>query len=87
MLDVAYLRLLIQAGPVVVLLLAWLYGKTMKESWHLRDRMTCLILGIFVIFGLCESGFNNMLMNFTLVLVVKPLFDADLPVSGNQAGE
>lgn len=77
LLDVAYLRILIQAGPVVLLLMAWLYGRTMFETWNLHDRAKCLILSIFIVFGLCESGFNNVIMNFTLFLIAKQIFEVD----------
>jgi len=74
LLDVAYLRLLIQAGPVVLALLAWLYGKLFYRSWKNRDQLLILILLVFILFGFCESGFNNVFMNFTALMAAKELF-------------
>lgn len=77
LLDVAYLRLLIQAGPIVLVFLAILYGSAMSQAWKKADQLLTLILCVFIIFGLCESGFNNVFMNFTLLLVAKELFNSE----------
>ena len=77
LLDVAYLRLLIQAGPIVLVLLAILYGSVMNQAWKKGKQLLTLILCVFIIFGLCESGFNNVFMNFTLLLVAKELFNSE----------
>lgn len=77
LLDVAYLRLLIQAGPIVLILLAILYGSVMNQAWKKGDQLLILILCVFIIFGLCESGFNNVFMNFTLLLAAKELFNSE----------
>ena len=73
LLDVAYLRLLIQAGPIVLVLLSMLYGSVMNHTWG-KNYLLALILYVFIIFGLCESGFNNVFMNFTLLFAAKELF-------------
>lgn len=77
LLDVAYLRLLIQAGPLVLALLAILYGSVMYKAWRKNRQLLFLIGCFFIIFGLCESGFNNVFMNFTLLFAAKELFDTE----------
>ena len=77
LLDVAYLRILIQAGPIALLLLIALYTKIMHKAWTENDAMLSLILMMFVLFGLCESGFNNPYLNFTLILAAKELLYAE----------
>ena len=74
LLDVAYLRLLIQAGPVVLILLGILFGWAMNRARKDGDRLQILILAVFILFGLCESGFNNVFMNFTILFAAKALF-------------
>lgn len=76
LLDVAYLRLLIQAGPIVLVLLTILYGSVMNQAWKKGNHLLSLILCVFIIFGLCESGFNNVFMNFTLLFAAKELFNS-----------
>ena len=49
LLDIAYLRALIQAGPLVLALTA------------------------FAAFGICESGYNNVFMNFSLLFMAEAL--------------
>ena len=82
LLDVAYLRLLIQAGPIVMILLAILYGSVMNQAWKKGNQLLALILYVFIIFGLCESGFNNVFMNFTLLLAAKELFNSEERAEG-----
>lgn len=77
LLDVAYLRLLIQAGPIVLVLVAILYGSVMNHAWKKENLLLVLILCVFIIFGLCESGFNNVFMNFTLLFAAKEMFNSE----------
>ena len=77
LLDVAYLRLLIQAGPVVLVLLGILFGWAMKRARKDGDYLRILILTVFILFGLCESGFNNVFMNFSILFAAKALFRAE----------
>lgn len=81
LLDIAYLRMLIQAGPLVVALVAMLYFRLMKFTCLMSDGYTLLIVVLLMIFGLCESTFNNVYMNFTLVLACQVLYETDLNVS------
>lgn len=74
LLDVAYLRMLIQAGPIVLGLMAILYGSAINRAWKNGSRLLVLMFCIFFIFGLCESAFNNVFMNFTLLFAAKELF-------------
>lgn len=78
LLDIAYLRMLIQAGPLVVALVAMLYFRLMKFTCLMSDGYTLLIVVLLMIFGLCESTFNNVYMNFTLVLACQVLYETDL---------
>ncbi len=73
LLDVAYLRMLIQAGPLALLVLTVLYTNIMHKAWKQNDGVLSLILIMYVCFGLCESGFNNPYLNFTLILAAKEL--------------
>lgn len=77
LLDVAYLRLLIQAGPIVLTLLAILNGKAMSNAWKNRNGLLVLLLSVFLLFGLCESGFNNVFMNFALLFTAKELYGTE----------
>lgn len=74
LLDVAYLRLAIQAGVVILGLLAVLYGRAFRRAWDRGSRLQVVILAIFVLFGMFESGFNNVFLNFTLLLAAQTLF-------------
>lgn len=83
LLDVAYLRLAIQAGVLVLGLLAVLYGRAFRRAWDKNSRLQVVILAIFVLFGVFESGFNNVFLNFTLLLAAQTLF----PEAENTIGE
>lgn len=76
-LDVSYLRMLIQAGPVVLMFMAAMYMRAAWRAIQLNDRITILILCIFVLFGLSESGANNVYMNFSLLIMAKVMYSAD----------
>lgn len=71
LLDVAYLRTLIQAGPVVLLFHAALYMAAFRKACKRRDRYSVLVYALFVLYGLFESGFNNAFLNFTLLLALR----------------
>lgn len=71
LLDVAYLRTLIQAGPVILLFYAALYISAFRKASLAQDRYSILVYTLFVVYGLFESGFNNVYMNFTLVLALR----------------
>ncbi|MBQ7656163.1 MAG: hypothetical protein IJS41_06600 [Clostridia bacterium] len=71
LLDVAYLRTLIQAGPVVLLFHAALYVAAFRKACLNRDRYSILVYALFVLYGLFESGFNNVFMNFSLLLALR----------------
>lgn len=77
LLDVAYLRLLIQAGPVILALVVILYASAMNRAWKEQKNLLALFFAFYVAFGLCESGFNNVFMNFTLLMAAKELFVAE----------
>lgn len=82
LLDVAYLRLLIQAGPVILTLMVILYASAMNRAWKEQKNLLSLIFAFYVVFGLCESGFNNVFMNFTLLMAAKELFAAEQETGG-----
>lgn len=82
LLDVAYLRLLIQAGPVILTLVVILYASAMNRAWKEQKNLLTLIFAFYVVFGLCESGFNNVFMNFTLLMAAKELFAAEQETGG-----
>lgn len=74
LLDVAYLRMLVQGGCMVLGAVSCIYGKMMKQFWENGERLQILILIVFLIFGVCESGFNNVFMNFTWLLAAETLW-------------
>ena len=74
LLDVAYLRTLIQAGPVALLLQAALYTAAFRRACLDHDRYTVLVYALFLLYGMFESGFNNVFMNFTLLLAMRSVF-------------
>ena len=67
LLDVAYLRTLIQAGPLILLFHAGLYIAAFRKACLDQDRYFILICMLFMLYGMFESGFNNAFMNFTLL--------------------
>ncbi|MBP3645652.1 MAG: hypothetical protein J6K55_04425 [Clostridia bacterium] len=71
LLDVAYLRMLLQAGPLIVLLFAFLYYGLTDILIKDNDRYTLLIVALFILYGIGESMFNNVFMNFTLIFAAK----------------
>ena len=75
LLDVAYLRTLIQAGPVILLFHAALYASAFRKACLEGDRYTVLVFLLFMLYGMIESGFNNVFMNFTLLIVLRKWHD------------
>ena len=71
LLDVAYLRTLLQAGPLVLLFHAALYVFAFRQACREQDRYSLLMYALFVLFGVVESGFNNVFLNFTLLIVLR----------------
>ena len=71
LLDVAYLRTLIQAGPLILLFHAALYAAAIRKACRERDRYAILVYTLFLLYGMFESGFNNVFMNFTLLLALR----------------
>lgn len=71
LLDVAYLRTLIQAGPLILLFHAALYAAAFRKACFEKDRYAILVYTLFLLYGMFESGFNNVFMNFTLLLALR----------------
>jgi len=71
LLDVAYLRTLIQAGPIILLLYAALYISAFRKASLVQDRYSILVYMLFMLYGMFESGFNNVYMNFTLLIALR----------------
>ena len=71
LLDVAYLRTLIQAGPFLLLFYAVLYIAAFRKACLDQDRYSILVYALFILYGMFESGFNNVFMNFTLLLALR----------------
>ena len=71
LLDVAYLRTLIQAGPVILLFYAALYISAFRKASLAQDRYSILVYMLFMLYGMFESGFNNVYMNFTLLITLR----------------
>ena len=71
LLDVAYLRTLIQAGPIILLLYAALYISAFRKASLAQDRYSILVYMLFMLYGMFESGFNNVYMNFTLLIALR----------------
>lgn len=74
LLDVAYLRTLIQAGPLVLLLMALMHFRAVKDACVRNERHTLLILCALAAFGVSESGYNNVYMNFSLLFGAAAMF-------------
>ena len=75
LLDVAYLRTLIQAGPLILLFYGALYASAFRKACLAGDRYTILVFMLFMLYGMIESGFNNVFMNFTLLIVLRKWHD------------
>ena len=71
LLDVAYLRTLIQGGSLILLFHVGLYIAAFRKSCLEQDRYSILIYILFMLYGMFESGFNNVFMNFTLLLALR----------------
>ena len=79
LLDVSFLRALIQCGPGVIVVLAYMYWRLFRDVCQENDRLLCLVTCLFLAFGLCESGFNNVYLNFTLLFAASSLYEKPLP--------
>lgn len=77
LLDEAYLRVLIQAGPLVISIIAVLYMTCTRIAISNQDRILLLVIEVFLVFGLSESGFNNVFMNFTLLFAGRAIYEFD----------
>jgi len=74
LLDVAYLRTLIQAGPLVLALMGAMYICAVKSAVIEKNRHMLIALCSFVVFGVSESGYNNVCMNYTLLMMAAAPF-------------
>ena len=79
LLDVAYLRTLIQAGPLVLVFYAALYAGAFRRACLEQDRYSILVYTLFVLYGMFESGFNNVFLNFTLLLALRSWYGQKKP--------
>lgn len=77
LLDVAYLRLLIQAGPIVLLIIGILYCFAINKIARNRNRFVLGIILLFLIYGLCESGTNNVFINFSILFIVEEFYKSE----------
>lgn len=86
LLDVAYLRMLIQGGILPVLLMAVMYARLARRLCREGDRYTLMLMLIMIIYGISESIFNNVYINFVFIFAAKNLYADDdtmaLPLSG-----
>lgn len=73
-LDVAYLRLLMQGGPIVMMLLIWMHMRAVDEAVRCNDKHAILILCVFVISGISETQYNNPYLNFSLMFGASAAF-------------
>lgn len=74
LLDVAYLRMLIQGGLCATVVLTLFYGRAMFRAWKTRNDLLVLFFALMLLFGTCESGFNNVYMNFTLLFAAAEVY-------------
>ena len=75
----AYLRTLIQAGPLVLVFYAALYAGAFRRACLDQDRYSILVYALFVLYGMFESGFNNVFLNFTLLLALRSWYGQKKP--------
>jgi len=54
--------------------MAWMHVRAVKDACVVNDRHTLLILCIFAAFGVSESGYNNVYMNFSLLFGAAAMF-------------
>lgn len=78
LLDVAYLRLFIQAGPLVLLIICGLYCRACGIASAQGNRLLLKITIVFIIYGLFESGANNVYINFTVLLVSQMFYQKEI---------
>lgn len=74
LLDISYLRLLIQTGPFVLIIMSFMYAKAFINSYRNNAWLTILIMVFYLIFGIVESGFNNVYMNFTIIIAASEVY-------------
>lgn len=74
MLDVGYLRCLIQAGAGVFIVIWLMYTRLINRLCRNADRYTLVIVMLFYAYAFAESGFNNVYMNFTLLLAAQGVY-------------
>ena len=79
LLDVAYLRILIQGGVIMLALVTALYFMAFRKACQYSDRYSILILALFMIYGLFESGFNNVFMNCSMLFAFHACYNLSLP--------
>lgn len=77
LLDVAYIRLMLQGGCILLVFMAVLYRNLTTGILRANDRYTLLIVCLFMLYGIGESGFNNVYMNFTLILAARGVYHHD----------
>lgn len=74
LLDVAYLRLMIEGGLLAFTVYMLLYMNGVRRSARRRSAVSILALCLFAVFGVMESGANNPCMNFTMILMAEALY-------------
>lgn len=74
LLDVAFLRILIQGGVFILFAFCIIYCLACKTAILRDDHWFAGIIFVFMIFGLFESGMNNVYMNFSILLVIENMY-------------
>ena len=78
LLDVGYLRMLLQGGVMSLILFLITECAGIIKTAEKNDNSLFLIFFLFSLFGLFESGVNNPFLNFTLLYGVKALYELGL---------
>jgi len=74
MLVVAYLRCMIQAGLLTLGVMTAMYRRMAQYACARNDRYTLMIMVLFVVYGFMESGFNNVYMNFSMLIAAGGMY-------------
>ena len=74
LLDISYLRILIQAGLLVLLAIGALYCFALNKLVKTNNYLCLMVVLLFLLFGMYESGSNNVFINFSLIFIIEEFY-------------
>ena len=86
LLDISYLRILIQAGLLVLLTIGALYCFALNKMVKTNNYLRLLVVLLFLLFGMYESGSNNVFINFSLIFIIEEFYKNERLISKEVEG-